>query len=98
MTSLTRNLRRVAAIFILVTACAAAAAGQQPPAKPQDEFVPVSELPPQEQIPSAPLVIAAYSFAWLAIGGYVVSVARRLSAVQREVERLEADVKRGHRT
>jgi CcmD family protein len=70
---------------------------QQPPAQPTEEFVPVSELPPQEQLPSAPLVVAAYSFVWLALGGYVFSVARRLTSVQRELNRLEADVKRGTR-
>jgi CcmD family protein len=67
---------------------------QQPPPRQQDEFVPISELPPQEQLPSPPLVITAYAFAWLAIGGYVLSVSRRLTAVQREIDRLETDTKR----
>ena len=39
-----------------------------------------------------------HAFVWLAVFGYVVSVARRLSVVQRECERLEADISRGHRT
>jgi CcmD family protein len=73
------------------------AVAQQPPPEPQDEFVPVSELPPQDQLPSAPLLIGAYAFVWLALGGYVLSVARRLSTVQREVERLDSDVKKGSR-
>ena len=46
---------------------------------------------------SAPLVVAAYAFVWLALGGYVLSVARRLTSVQREVDRLEADVRKGTR-
>ena len=58
------------------------------------EYRPISELPPTEQIPAARLLIAAYSFVLVAVFLYVVSVARRLTAVQREVERLEADVKR----
>ena len=39
----------------------------QPPATTaaQDGFVPVDESKPQEQLPAAPLVIAAYSVAWL---------------------------------
>jgi len=75
-------------------------AGQQPeaqPPKPVDEYVPVSQLPPQDQLPSAPLLVTAYSFVWLALFGYLVSVAQRLSKVQREVERLESDMKRSTR-
>lgn len=67
------------------------AATGQPRPEQQDEFVPISELPPQEQLPAQPLVVAAYAFAWLALGGYVVSVARRLTAVHKEIERLQAD-------
>jgi CcmD family protein len=91
-------LRRLLLSFVIVLACAAGGAAQQQPQPPrpaqQDEFVPVSELPPQDQLPSAPLVVAAYAFAWLAIGGYLFSVAKRLTTVQREIERLEADTKR----
>lgn len=96
------TLRRLFASVLFVLALAPAALAQQtpaqkPPAQPQDEFVPVSELPPEERLPSAPLLVAAYAFVWLALGGYVMSVARRLTSVQKEVERLEADVKRGTR-
>jgi CcmD family protein len=91
------TLRRFLASMLLAAALAPAAGAQQPPAEPQEEFVPMSELPPEEQMPSAPLVIAAYTFAWLAVGAYVVSVAKRLTGVQREVERLEGDVKRSGR-
>jgi CcmD family protein len=68
---------------------------QQPPPQQQDEFVPIDQLPPQDQLPAAPLLVAAYSFVALALFAYVVSVARRLANVQRELERLEGDVKRG---
>jgi CcmD family protein len=88
-------LRRLLVSLAIVLACAAgAAAQQQPRPAQQDEFVPISELPPQDQLPSAPLVVAAYGFAWLAIGGYLFSVAKRLTTVQREIARLEADTKR----
>ena len=75
------------------------AAGQQPETqpKPVDEFVPVSQLPPQDQLPAAPLLVGAYAFVWLALFGYVVSVGRRLSKVQHEVERLESDIAKGTR-
>jgi CcmD family protein len=87
-------LRRVLTALLVSIALAGAATAQQPPPKQQDEFVPISELPPEEQLPAQPLVIAAYAFAWFAIGGYVLSVARRLDTVRREIERLEADTKR----
>ena len=90
-------IRRLLAVALLILALAPGAFAQQPPPQPQDEFVPISELPPQDQLPSAPLLIAAYAFVWLALGGYVLSVARRLNTVQREVERLDTDVKKGSR-
>src|SRR2546426_8000908 len=86
-----------AALILLLTAGTVAA---QPPRQTEQQkgFVPVSELPPQDQLPAAPLLVGAYAFVWLAVFGYVVSVARRLSVVQREGQRLEADISRGHRT
>jgi CcmD family protein len=83
------------AVFPLAVGSAAlyAQAPQQ-----QDEFVPIDELPPQDQLPAAPLLVAAYSFVALALFAYVVSVARRMAVVQRELERLESDLKRSGRT
>jgi CcmD family protein len=77
------------------------AAGQQPePQQPKqtDEFVPISQLPAQDQLPAAPLLVTAYAFVWVVLFGYLVSVARRLTKVQREVERLESDVAKRTRT
>ena len=54
----------------------------------QSEFVPVSQLPRAEQLPAAPLLIAAYAFVWLAVLAYVWSVWRRLGRVEREMEAL----------
>jgi CcmD family protein len=71
---------------------------QQPPPKQQEEFIPIEKLPPQDQLPAAPLLVAAYSFVALALFSYVVSVARRLGAVQRELDRLESELKRSGRT
>jgi CcmD family protein len=70
----------------------ASLAGQvsQPPQ--QDEFVPMSEVPPEEQLPAAPLLVAAYAFVWVAVLLYIVSVARRLTAVQGELQRLERNL------
>ncbi len=54
-------------VALLLGVClfaASAIAQQQPPTAP-DGFVPASSLPGQEQLPAAPLVIAAYSVVWL---------------------------------
>ena len=62
------------------------AAQQQPPRRPaQDEFVPIDELPPTEQLPAAPLLIAAYSVAWVAVAGYLFSIWRRMGRVEHEL-------------
>ena len=68
---------------------------QQP--EQQNEFIPIDQLPPQDQLPAAPLLVAAYAIVVVALFVYVMSLARRLTSVQRELERLEGDVKRGSR-
>jgi hypothetical protein len=91
---------KCALVFLafLVLVAAMPVAGQQP-AQPeqQTEFVPLDQLPPQDQMPAAPLLISAYVVLVLSLFAYVLSVARRLAVVQREVERLETDLKRGTR-
>jgi hypothetical protein len=96
--------KRLATVFVLLLAFAGSPAraqspSTQPPAEPQqqNEFVPLDQLPPQEQLPAARLLIAAYSFVLAALFLYVVSVARRVGDVRREVQRLETDLKRSSR-
>ena len=69
------------AVFALMVAGASA---QQPPAAP-DGFVPADSLKPQEQLPAAPLVIGAYSVAWIAVFGYLWSIWSRLARVERDI-------------
>ena len=96
-------MRALVVLVLVVSSLSSVGAAtfrQQPesqPPKQTDEFVPISQLPPQDQLPAAPLLISAYSVVLLALFFYVLSVARRLNAVQREVQRLETDVKRGGR-
>jgi hypothetical protein len=52
---------------------------------PQSEFKPVTEVPASEQLPSAPLVIAAYAFVWLAFMAYAWTMWRKLGKVEREL-------------
>jgi CcmD family protein len=66
-------------------------AAQTPPPKPppgQEEFVPLSEIPPEEQIPSFTLVAIAYATVWIVLLGYVWSVSRRLQTVESELASL----------
>ena len=58
---------------------------QQPPRAAQDEFLPIDQLPQDERLPAAPLLIAAYSVAWLAVAGYLWSIWQRLGRVEREI-------------
>ena len=58
--------------------------------QPPKEFVPVDDVPPGEQIPAINLVAAAYGFVWVAVLGYVWSIARRLKQVETELADLES--------
>lgn len=80
----------LAAVLIGSAAAAPEAAAQQPPEAAQEEFVPIDELPPEEKLPAAPFLIAAYSAAWLIVAVYLWSIWRRLQRVEREL----ADVAR----
>ena len=81
-----RYLRVILCLALLLTP---ALSGAQPQPSP-DEFIPISEVPPEEQIPAITLVAAAYGFVWLAVFGYVWSLGRRLQAAEREIARLES--------
>jgi CcmD family protein len=59
----------------------------QPPAG-QEEFVPIDQLPPDEELPAAPLVIGAYAIAWLAVFGYLWSIWQRTTRVERDLAEL----------
>lgn len=91
-----RNVTRAIVLAALV-ALGSALQAQQPAAAPppstsaaQDGFVPIDQLAPKEEMPAAPLVMAAYAVAWLVIFGYVWSLWRRIHKVEVEI----ADVSR----
>jgi CcmD family protein len=86
-------LKRSCAVLLLLVVWggAAIAAQQAPPG--QEKYIPIDQLPPQDQLPAAPLLIGAYSFVLIVLFLYVLSVARRLATVQREVQRLDTSLK-----
>ena len=90
----------VAGVLLVITCWTvvpASAQTQPPPSPAQEGFVPVDQLQPKEQLPAAPLVMAAYSVAWLVIFGYVWSIWRRLSLVEREIASVSQRVSGGGR-
>ena len=54
----------------------------------QDEFVPISELPQDEQIPAAPLLITAYALVWVILAVYVWTLWRRFQRAEQDVKAL----------
>jgi len=80
-------------VMMLCGASASASLAAQPP-QPQDEFKPVGNNPAPEQIPAAPLLIGAYIVVLGGLFFYVLSLSRRLGAVQQDVQRLEGELKR----
>lgn len=72
-------------LFLLMNAALLAQPGQS-------EFRPVTEIPASEQLPSAPLVIAAYAFVWLAFLAYVWVIWRKLGKVEHDLHALSAQL------
>jgi CcmD family protein len=94
-----RTLKPFLMTVLVAVSCVAGTSAQTPPQpEQQKQYVPLADAPPQEQIPSARLVIAAYSFVVLALFAYLLSLSKRLTAVKSEIARLEGETKRSHRT
>lgn len=72
-----------------------AQAPQTPAAR--DGFLPVDEGKLQEQLPAAPLVMAAYAVAWLVILGYLWSLWSRLARVERDIAAVSRRIEAGAR-
>ena len=88
------KLVRAAAVAVLLAASPAMAFAQTPA---QEGFVPVDQLPGQEELPAAPLVAAAYAVAWVAVLIYLFSIWKRLAAVEREMADVARRIQAGER-
>lgn len=82
-------MRLCRALFVTVLLLAAPAALAAQPQPSADEFVPMEEVPPEEQIPAITLVATAYGFVWVVVVGYVWSLGRRLQKAESEIAALE---------
>ena len=90
--------RRIAVLLILFAlgvAHATTAMAQQRPRAAQDEFVPIDQLPPDEKLPAARLLIAAYAVAWVAIALYLWSIWKRLGQVETELSDVARRLRQG---
>jgi hypothetical protein len=55
----------------------------------QEGFVPASQLPPGQELPAAPLVIASYAFFLVLMMFYLWTVWRRIGKVEKEILELQ---------
>ena len=95
-----RSRWRIVIICVLLAFGPAATSigyAQQPQRPAEDEFRPIDELPPEEKLPAAPLLVAAYSVVWLAVAGYLFSIWRRLDRVDRDIAELTRRTQGGSR-
>lgn len=84
---------RVLALGLIVGVAAGMAAldaAQPPTTAAQDGFVPMDDIPPEDQMPAAPLVAGAYAVVWAIAVGYMWTIWQRLGTVEAEL----ADVTR----
>jgi CcmD family protein len=91
-------MKRIVLLLVLVAIVPGAVLRAQqpaPPASTQGDFVPVNTLPAQaEQLPAAPMVIAAYAFVWAAVLVYVWMLWRRMTRLERDLADLQRRVQK----
>jgi len=87
-------MKKTVLLLLLLVLLPGALLWAQQPAAPQGEFVPLSSIPQAEQLPAAPLVIAAYAFVWVALLVYVWSLWRRMTKLERELADLQRRVQK----
>ena len=92
--TMTGKLVRLAVVTVMLAGVPAITCAQTPA---QEGFVPVDQLPGQEELPAAPLVAGAYGIAWAAVLIYLLSIWRRLGAVEREMADVARRVQAGER-
>ena len=86
-------IRFVMLLVVLAALAAPLAVFAQQPAPAQGDFVPVKDVPVVEQIPAAPMVMAAYGILWAVILIYVWTIWRRLRKAELEIAELNRRLK-----
>ena len=81
-------------VWLVIIGIGAATASHVEAAQPQqaaqDGFVPMGDVPPEDQLPAAPLLMVAYAAVWAIAVGYLWTIRQRLGSVEKEL----ADVSR----
>jgi hypothetical protein len=81
-------IRQIWIALVSIALEATLAAQEQQPASP-DGFVPLSSLPPGEQLPAAPFLIGSYAFFLVLMLFYLWTIWNRLTKVEKEMQALE---------
>lgn len=74
---------------LLSFALTSAALAVQPPTPAQEGFIPLSELPPGEQLPAGPFLVGSYAFFLVLMMFYLWTIWRRITRVEAEMKALE---------
>jgi hypothetical protein len=84
-----RRLFTALTSFLLIAGPAMAqSTGQTTTPSQLDGFVPLSQLPPGEEMPAAPLLIGAYAFFLVLMMFYLWTIWNRVGKVEKELEDL----------
>ena len=82
-------IRRLWIALVTVVLLGTTTFAQPPQNGSPDGFVPLSSLPPGEEMPAAPFVIGAYAFFLLLMLFYLWTIWNRLSKVEKDMRELE---------
>ena len=82
-------LRRLSTAIATLMLIAPVAWAQPPTSPAQEGFVPASQLPPGQEMPAAPLVVASYAFFLALMMFYLWTIWRRIGKVEKEMHDLE---------
>jgi hypothetical protein len=82
-------IRRILIAITSVVLVGVPVFAQPAPPTQLDGFVPLDQLPPGEQMPAAPLLIAAYAFFLVLMMVYLWTIWNRLSKVEKEMHELQ---------
>ncbi|MDA1093395.1 MAG: CcmD family protein [Acidobacteria bacterium] len=82
-----RRLTIVAVLIVCLGLLGATTTQAAQPAQPSvpEGFVPMEDVPPEDQLPAAPLLAAAYVVVWVIALGYLWTIWRRLGSVEKEL-------------
>ena len=80
--------KRLLSLLFVAAVSATAVFAQQPQQPARDQYLPIDQLPPGEQMPSAPFVIAAYGAIWILAMFYLWTIWRRIGKLEDDMQAL----------